>query len=437
MDGTQGGSNAPAPFLAKTYEMMEDPMTDSIVSWSHDGRSFVVWNPPEFARFLLPTYFKHNNFSSFVRQLNTYGFKKVDPDQWEFANEDFTRGQRHLLPKIHRRKPIHSHSMQSQGNPSNQLTDIERQDFEDEIERLNRDKSMLQSELDSHRQERQAFDIQVRSLAQHLKNMEQRQRQAVNFSAQLLQKSTGAHHFGFGSKKRKLAAYPYLYDEPNIGRNQISTFHDNSNAMSISVVSSELIPNLDSSLRVLERFLHDIGSALSDEVTDYDVQLKTLPVDTTEMSASSSDTDVNGSPNLPVSSPSQLKDIYSFPELAASMDHADNPALSSIYLNVDYRPSGIDANASLAAFPSINALNEMQEGTRTKAQPTVVNDTFWEQFFLETPRTACAQEVQSERKEADGANGELMVEGQHTWWSVNTVNNLTKQMGHLSPAGRS
>ncbi|KAL1812747.1 hypothetical protein ACET3Z_022812 [Daucus carota] len=292
---------------------------------------------------------------------------------------------------------------------------------------------MLQSELQSHRQERQAFDIQVRSLAQHLKNMEQRQRQAVNFSAQFLQKSTGAHHFGNGSKKRKLAAYPYLYDEPNIGRNQISTFHDNSNAMSISVVSSELIPNLDSSLRVLERFLHDIGSALSDEVTDYDVQLKTLPVDTTEMSASSSDTDVNGSPNLPVSSPSQLKDIYSFPELAASLDHADNSAVSSIYLNVDYRPSRNDVNASLAAFPSKNALNEMEEGTT----PTVVNDTFWEQFFLETPRTAFAQEVQSERKEADGAKGELMVEGQHTWWSVNTVNNLTKQMGHLSPAGRS
>lgn len=72
MDGSQGSSSAPAPFLIKTYELVDDPITNSVVSWSESGCSFIVWDPQEFASDLLPKYFKHNNFSSFVRQLNTY-----------------------------------------------------------------------------------------------------------------------------------------------------------------------------------------------------------------------------------------------------------------------------------------------------------------------------------------------------------------------------
>ncbi|KAK1291847.1 Heat stress transcription factor B-4 [Acorus calamus] len=121
-------SSVPAPFLTKTYHLVDDPSTDHIVSWGEDDTTFVVWRPPEFARDLLPNYFKHNNFSSFVRQLNTYlilrhlmrlaallacevmvvsseqGFRKIVSDRWEFANEYFRKGEKHLLSEIHRRK---------------------------------------------------------------------------------------------------------------------------------------------------------------------------------------------------------------------------------------------------------------------------------------------------------------------------------------------
>jgi len=60
------------PFLLKTYMLVEDPATNDVVSWNDDGTTFVVLQPAEFARDLLPTLFNHCNFSSFVRQLNTY-----------------------------------------------------------------------------------------------------------------------------------------------------------------------------------------------------------------------------------------------------------------------------------------------------------------------------------------------------------------------------
>ncbi|CAN1180590.1 Heat stress transcription factor B-2a, partial [Linum perenne] len=62
----------PTPFLTKTYKLVDDSTIDDVISWTDDGLSFVVWNPAVFARDILPQHFKHNNFSSFVRQLNTY-----------------------------------------------------------------------------------------------------------------------------------------------------------------------------------------------------------------------------------------------------------------------------------------------------------------------------------------------------------------------------
>lgn len=117
-------SGGPSPFLMKTHQMVEDETTNEVISWGDDGASFVVWKSVEFARDLLPLHFKHNNFSSFVRQLNTYGFRKVVPDRWEFANDNFQRGKQVLLCGIRRRKAPHnsSSSKKSTNNVAATLT---------------------------------------------------------------------------------------------------------------------------------------------------------------------------------------------------------------------------------------------------------------------------------------------------------------------------
>lgn len=106
----EGHRSIPAPFLIKTYQLVDDSSTDDIISWNKEGNTFIVWRPAEFARDLLPNYFKHNNFSSFVRQLNTYGFRKIVPDRWEFANDCFRKGEKQLLCEIHRRKSVQQSS---------------------------------------------------------------------------------------------------------------------------------------------------------------------------------------------------------------------------------------------------------------------------------------------------------------------------------------
>ncbi|RDY12419.1 Heat shock factor protein HSF8, partial [Mucuna pruriens] len=186
-------ANAPPPFLSKTYDMVEDPSTDAIVSWSATNNSFVVWDPPEFARDLLPKYFKHNNFSSFVRQLNTYGFRKVDPDRWEFANEGFLRGQKHLLKSITRRKPAHGHNHQQAQQPHGQSSsvgacvEVGKFGLEEEVERLKRDKNVLMQELVRLRQQQQTTDSQLQTMVQRLQGMEQRQQQMMSFLAKAVQ----------------------------------------------------------------------------------------------------------------------------------------------------------------------------------------------------------------------------------------------------------
>merc|ERR1711976_486289 len=99
--------NKPTPFVRKTFELVSDQSTNPIVGWSSEGTSFLIYNPQEFQTKILPRYFKHKNLCSFVRQLNTYGFKKVNNPTnspvLEFQHPHFEEKKRSMLGNIVRR----------------------------------------------------------------------------------------------------------------------------------------------------------------------------------------------------------------------------------------------------------------------------------------------------------------------------------------------
>ena len=98
-------SHVPA-FLNKTYEIMDSKKFTDIAGWTNEGRCIMIHDIAGFSAKILPKYFKHNNFTSFVRQLNMYGFHKTkqDPHWREFQHPMFKRGHQHLLKHIKRNR---------------------------------------------------------------------------------------------------------------------------------------------------------------------------------------------------------------------------------------------------------------------------------------------------------------------------------------------
>ncbi|KAJ1673518.1 kinase-regulated stress-responsive transcription factor skn7, partial [Spiromyces aspiralis] len=116
-------------FVKKLFRMLETKAHQDIVCWSMDGESFVIKDPNEFSKHILPQHFKHNNFASFVRQLNKYDFHKIkhpeDPGlygeqesalAWKFHHPFFQHHRRELLEKIKRKIPPKSRSIGGNGD---------------------------------------------------------------------------------------------------------------------------------------------------------------------------------------------------------------------------------------------------------------------------------------------------------------------------------
>lgn len=64
-------------FPAKMHSILSRPDLADIVCWMPHGRSWRVLKPREFEVKVIPTYFEHAKFSSFIRQANGWGFRRM------------------------------------------------------------------------------------------------------------------------------------------------------------------------------------------------------------------------------------------------------------------------------------------------------------------------------------------------------------------------
>lgn len=259
------GTSVPA-FLAKLWRLVEEPETNSLISWSQDGKSFIIQNQAKFAKELLPLNYKHNNMASFIRQLNMYGFHKItsidngglkfDKDEMEFSHPYFQKGHPYLLEHIKRKiaNPKHSENEKVAATKAEHLNRVLH-----EVKNMRGRQDSLDTRFSAMKQENEALWREVAILRQkHMK-----QQQIVNKLIQFLVTIVQPQRSGLGSGLGKRRYQLMINDAPN------SKVKKSNHGPIISELTEELLDEVDSDLEtdVLNiNNVHSPGSQSSKEL---------------------------------------------------------------------------------------------------------------------------------------------------------------------------
>ncbi len=96
------------PFPEKLMNMLdrESNLHPTVVSWLNHGRAFIVRKPKTFTNEVMPGYFRQSKLTSFQRQLNLYGFRRITQgtDAGAYYHELFLRGRPKLCMRMQRQK---------------------------------------------------------------------------------------------------------------------------------------------------------------------------------------------------------------------------------------------------------------------------------------------------------------------------------------------
>lgn len=96
------------PFPEKLMALLDQETSDhpDVISWLPHGRAFLVRKPKAFSSEIMPNYFRQSKLTSFQRQLNLYGFRRITQgsDGGAYYHELFLRGRPNLCSQMTRQK---------------------------------------------------------------------------------------------------------------------------------------------------------------------------------------------------------------------------------------------------------------------------------------------------------------------------------------------
>ena len=118
-------------FLTKLYDIINDINYKDIISWNIEGTGIIIKNKKTLCQLVLPKFYSHHNYSSFVRQLNLYGFHKIhgikregDGFEHDTFNKNITKDQIKQIIIKNKRKKLLNNYMMNNNKESTNINDI-------------------------------------------------------------------------------------------------------------------------------------------------------------------------------------------------------------------------------------------------------------------------------------------------------------------------